>query len=443
MPSPFYYDWRFTQRLLFRFFCCFFIIYIFPFPVNALDFFSYGSDIRSSSNKLLVWYFAILDGYTNMWHKFIPWFAAHILRLKTPITIFTNGSGDTTYDYVQLLSFFIIALLATLVWSVIDRKRKSYHDAYHWLRVFVRYFLGSTLMLYGFDKIFHLQMPFPSLNTLTQPLGDQSPMGLAWNFVGYSKAFSAFTGWGETIAGLLLFFRRTTTLGALLSVVVMANVVAINFCYDIPVKLFSSVLWIMSAFLLAPDLDALRNLLVLRRDAQPADSSFSLNKKWKRITRFGLKWIFIAFVLYGNISWGLKMQKQYGDLVPKPYLYGIYNTVTVIRNKDTVQPLTSDTTRWKQLIIPYEKFGKIRLMNDSASWYNFVVDSVKKTITVFSEKDTLNKSRFQFKKDSVWLVLTGKIQQDSVYMRLKRFDPNSFRLVSRGFHWINEYPYSP
>ena len=439
MQTPTHGEWTPVQKFLFRFSCCFFLIYIFPFPLDSIPF---TNEISSWHEKLIKWYFAVFDFYSGLWHKLIPWVGEHILRLQTKITIFTNGSGDTTYDYVVLLTYFSLAVFAAIIWTVIDKNRKSYNTAYQWLRILVRYYVGSMMLVYGIIKIFHLQMPSPGITALVQPFGDKSPMGVAWSFVGSSKAFSAFTGWAETISGILLFFRRTTTLGALLGATVMGNIVAINFCYDVPVKLFSSVLFLMLLFLVAPDARRLLNILFLNKSTEPIDTSFNFNKRWQRVTRVVLKWAFILYAFYSNISTDIKSEKIYGDTRPKVPLYGLYHTVMVIRNKDTVPPLTTDTTRWKRLAIEYTNFAQIQLMNDSASYYHFIPDTASKTVTIYSDKDTANKSKFIYLSDSNYLSLRGRIKNDSVYIRFRRFDLNAFRLLSRGFHWVNEYPYN-
>ena len=259
-------NWTFAEKFFFRFFCAWFIIYIFPFPFDSIPFIA---EIASWNGKITGWYTGLFDAYTNMWHAIVPWVAKNILHLSYPITIFSNGSGDTTYDYVLLLTYIVLALLTAVIWTLSDKKRESYTSAYYWLRVIVRYYLAVNFLGYGFVKIFHLQMPFPYLSQLVQPFGGKSPMGLAWSFIGYSPAFSAFTGWGEVIAGSLLFFRRTTTLGGLMGLVVMGNIMVINFCYDVPVKLFSSMLFLMSGFLIIPDLGRLLNVLVLNKGTGP------------------------------------------------------------------------------------------------------------------------------------------------------------------------------
>src|SRR5687768_10637200 len=54
---------------------------------------------------------------TEMLHTVIPWIGKHILNLPYAITVFTNGSGDTTYDWVIMFCITVIALVGMLVWS--------------------------------------------------------------------------------------------------------------------------------------------------------------------------------------------------------------------------------------------------------------------------------------------------------------------------------------
>jgi len=56
--------------------------------------------------------------------------------------------------------------------------------------------------------------------------------------------------------------------------------------------------------------------------------------------------------------------------------------------------------------------------------------------------DTSNATSFTYRRDGDYLLLNGKMGNDTVFIKLKRFDEKNFRLMSRGFHWINEYPYN-
>ncbi|MFY9224894.1 MAG: hypothetical protein WAQ98_19635, partial [Blastocatellia bacterium] len=71
------------------------------------------------------------------------------------------------------------------------------------------------------------------LDRLIQPFGDASPMGLAWTFMGASYSYNFFAGMGEMLAGFLLIFPQTATLGALVAIGVISNIVMLNFSYDI------------------------------------------------------------------------------------------------------------------------------------------------------------------------------------------------------------------
>ena len=434
-------SWTYVQKFLLRFFCCLFVIYSFPFPLNFLTYFM--DPDSGVTPKFLGWYFQIFDTYSNLWHVIIPWLGDHLLHLKNHITIFSNGSGDTTYDYVMLLTFFLLSFAAAVLWSLIDRRRPTYSKALYWLQVLVRYNLGAFMISYGFAKVFHLQMPNIGLNQLIQRFGDKSPMGLVWSFISYSPAYSAFTGWGEVIGGTMLFFRRTTILGALMLLGVLSNVVAINFCYDVPVKLFSSMLLLMDLFLLVPEAGRLWGIFILNKATLPQPPGFIWDKKrFSRISA-AFKWAFILVYFYGTISSTQKMTRVYGDLIPKPNLYGIYEVQSFIRNKDTIPPLTTDSTRWRQLVVQTDKYAVVFYMNDKRKWMRFEVDSTLRKAVLYPGDDTLVKSGFLVHSiDSVHLELDGTLLTDSLHVLLKKIDPNSFLLLSRGFHWINESPYN-
>ncbi|HKW12709.1 MAG TPA: hypothetical protein VJO33_20140, partial [Gemmatimonadaceae bacterium] len=98
--------WSIHRRIGFRFVFAYLALYNLPFPIGTIPY----------TSKIQGWYAAI-------WNALVPWFGAHVLHLAKPITIFLSGSGDKTYDYVQLLLFLIIASAITVAWSLLDRRR--------------------------------------------------------------------------------------------------------------------------------------------------------------------------------------------------------------------------------------------------------------------------------------------------------------------------------
>ena len=71
------------------------------------------------------------------------------------------------------------------------------------------------------------------------------------------------------LGGILLVFPRTTMLGALVCFADMIEIFALNMTYDVPVKLFSFHLILMSLILLAPDFSRLVAFFFLGRDVKP------------------------------------------------------------------------------------------------------------------------------------------------------------------------------
>ncbi|WP_121812908.1 hypothetical protein [Mucilaginibacter kameinonensis] len=423
--SPIY--WSAPQKIAFRFILQLFTLYIIFNP-----------------NGVLPYTEVIAEYYIKPFHTLIPWLAQHVLHLGQPITVFTNGSGDTTYDYLIILFIATVAAIGTLIWSIADRRSRNYNKLFYWLCVIVRYYVGITMLSYGFVKVIKLQFPSPSPGRLVQSIGNASPMGLAWTYMGYSRGFNYFTGIAEVSCGLLLFFRKTTTLGAVLGLVVAGNIMAINYCFDVPVKLLSTTLVLMSLFLLSKDASRLINFFFLNKTAPPSEiEPHRFRLKWKNVTLSVFKYILLVYLLVSNINDDIKAATQYGDAAVKPHLYGIYDIQTYVLNKDTVAPLTTNINRWRKLMVGASGRAMVKKMNDSTENYTFRSDIKAHTIVMFTDADTVNKYYFNYAESGKTnLILTGKYGIDSLHISLEKFDLNKFRLNNRGFHWINEYPYN-
>jgi hypothetical protein len=211
--------------------------------------------------------------FVAMWHAVWPRVATRVFHWSGHSTTnFPTGSGDTTLDYIRnLLLVVLIAFLATAVWSVLDRRRADYRALHAWLRLLVRYTLAFTLFGYKFDKVFPLQFQPANFSRPVEQYGQFSHMGVLWSFMGASIPYIIFAGAAEVTGGLRLLLRRTATLGALVTCAVMGNVVAFNFCYDVPLKLYSSNLLAMAVSWRPAMPSGCANVLVLNRPAPPAD----------------------------------------------------------------------------------------------------------------------------------------------------------------------------
>ena len=171
-PAP----WRPARRIAFRFAFAYLVAYCFPVPEGLAG---------------LPWN-PVEDG----WHALVPWVGARLLHIAAPISVAPTGSGDTTYSFVKLLCTAVLAVVATIVWSILDRRRMEYRSLHAWLRVYLRYVLAVIMVGYGLVKVFDLQFPLPRPERLTEAYGDSSPMGLLWSFMGTAPAYQTFAGAG-------------------------------------------------------------------------------------------------------------------------------------------------------------------------------------------------------------------------------------------------------
>ena len=95
-----------------------------------------------------------------------------MLHLGYGVVIAFTGSGNRIYDYIQLLCFFLLAAFATVVWSLVDRRRTNYRQLNRWLRFYVRITLAGTMIGYGSYKVIQSQFPRPHFIGCWNPMGN-------------------------------------------------------------------------------------------------------------------------------------------------------------------------------------------------------------------------------------------------------------------------------
>jgi hypothetical protein len=418
--------WHPVTRIAFRFAFVYLVLYNLEFPLALVP----GGE-------------AVAEHYQALWGIVFSWVGKHILHLEREILTDPSGSGDRTFHYVQLLCFVTLAAAAAAVWSVLDRRRPSYERLHLWLRAYVRVSLGIIMMTYGAAKVIKAQFPNPPLDRLVQPFGDASPMGLVWRFMGYSVGYNLFTGAGEMLGGMLLFTRRTTMLGALVSIGVLGHVAVINLCYDVPVKLFSLHLLAMAIFLLVPDGGRLTDFFLFNRAAAPADLRPLFGRKWLDRGALAFRTLVFLAALGFTLHLSYQTRKAYGDDAPRSPLYGIWEVEEFELDGRVLPPLITDKDRWRRVIFDHPSMIAIQRMNDSRERYFVELDAERKTLTLSGREKPDQKDVLTYEdSEATKLQLTGQLKGRRLRARLRRTDPADFLLLSRGFHWITEYPFN-
>lgn len=353
-------------KKIFTFFLLsFLVINFFPFPLSEIPFLEVLADF----------YFSIAD-------YIIIWFGKTILNIPTLTKIEDTGSGDTTFDYVKMLWDFIVAVVATITFFLLFDKKNYYSRFAYWATTYCRYYLGLNLIFYGLIKFFQGQFPPTALWRLEENFGDATPMGLLWTFIGHSHFYGFFAGMTEVIAGFMVLYHRTKIVGAILAFMVMLNVVMMNFCFDVPVKLFSTQLLVISLLLLAPNLQRLYNFFILNKSETLIQDHFIFQTKWKRNIQVYGKILYIL-ILISLIMIPPIMEKysEAEETLKKP-LVGCYPTSKFyVKDKDTMSENHLDTIRWKKYVIGKKGFT-IFYSNDSVGYYLTKIDKKKPTDTI-------------------------------------------------------------
>ncbi|HWA86175.1 MAG TPA: hypothetical protein VG710_08140 [Opitutus sp.] len=380
------------------------------------------------------------------WRNVTPWFGRVVLRLHEPVLFTYSGSGDKLFDWVQMAGVLSLALVLAAIWMWFDRRRRWDPLARDLMRIVLRYGLGTVMLSYGMSKLLHQQMPAPHLFRLVEPYGESSPMGLLWTFMGQSAAYSAFAGGLEFLGGFLLFFRRTVILGALILVVVLTNVLLMNLCFDVPVKLYSALYLFMALVLVAPEAGRLWSLLVLRRAVAPSLAS-EVRRAWPAGRAGRLLTVVKALVVL-QILWVVPAQAyfRWRDHSPaKPELYGLYEVETFTQNGETHPPLLTDRARWRRVMIDEGNFFVVQFMDDHRRFFRIRNTSQPGKLVVEPNSGPKRGESISFTiahPAERELLLEGRLDEAALAVRLRRADDAKLLLQNRGFHWINEQPFN-
>ncbi|MBD0863115.1 DoxX family protein [Gordonia sp. zg691] len=353
-----------------------------------------------------------------------------------------SGSGDQTAIWILMFCILVAAAALTAVWSFLDRNRPGYTRLSAWWMTFLRLCLGGQMLFYGFAKLIPSQMPPPSLSALLQPYGEFSPASVLWLQVGSSPVYEMLLGGVEVLGGILLFWTRTTTLGVLVSFVAMVQVFILNMTFDVPVKILSAHLVLLSLILLAPQFKNLFAMFVLERPASAPVTPrlFDTPERNRWSTRVQI--LLGVWVVLGTAQISWSGWHEYGSAAPKTELYGIWEVRQFSLDGREVPPLTTDQDRWRRVVFEVPGAVTVQQMNADLVTRPAVVDVDRGIIELPAPESAEPAASLRFERPAEdRLVLSGSLDGQQALIVLDRFDENSLPLLGRGFHWVQEEPY--
>jgi len=350
-----------------------------------------------------------------------------------------SRSGDQTAMWVFVFTLLVVAIAATVLWSVLDRRRGDYRRLHAGFVVFLRVCVGGPLLYFGAVKVIPVQMPAPPLTELLRPYGELHLNWVLWLQVGSSYPYEIALGAVELAAGVLLFIPRTATLGALLALASMAQVFLLNMTFDVSVKILSFHLLLASLVLLAPHAEWLVNVFVLQRPSplvtQPALFATARANKVATTIQVTLgAWVLVGSLLTSGLTWC-----NDGGGRPKPELYGIWTVETFTRDGKPLPPLTTQRDRWQRLVIEDPDRLSYQLMDGALVTRAATINTHTITLSDAPVSSTLTVERTAPDQ----LRLSGQLAGHPVTMTLRRLNLDSLPLRRNRFHWVQEYPDIP
>ena len=411
LESP---SWPLLQRIAFRFVFWFILLYNLPAPFTMVS----GAPIE------------------ELWKPLTSWAGHRFFHLTVDYS--PSGSGDTTAEWIRLLCCLVITTALTIVWSLVDRQRPHYERLQSWLRVYARFVVAFAMITYGADKVIPVQFPAPNLMRLQERIGEASPMGLLWTFMGASPAYTIFAGSVELLGGLLLTMRRTSLLGALVSIGALSNVAALNYFYDVPVKLYSTDLLLLSMFVAAFDTRRLIDFF-LRNRTTPQPRSMPLIGNHRLATAVQIvKAIVVIAAVWVSLAGSYRAHSSYQINTRAP-LYGQWNVTEWDVDGKSMPRVIGDVDQWRQLTIENNTAAIV----DNADSSQYCAFKYNASAISLSPNDGSAGMTFTYiKPASSELYLSGTVDGKRVQVRLHRQIDSDYLLVNRGFHWINEQPYN-
>jgi hypothetical protein len=366
---------------------------------------------------------------------FTQWWAIKFLHLTgITATWHRDGSGDTALNYLLCATFLGLALLGTILWSILDRRRPHYQTLYAWLRFFLRLNVGMGMLQYGFYKVFPVQMQPPNLAVLNEPLGNASPMTLLWTLIGLSPLYERVCGWAEVLGGFFILVRRTALVGAIISAFVMTNVVLYNVFFDVPVKLYALHLLLMSVFVMIPDIGPLWAFFVSHRPAElrgvwvpPASRRHFL------IATAVIEVIFLVFALYGETKYDSGRYAAYRASVRPSPIIGLWSL-----EPSSPLPKTIAGVPWNQISIDNLTRAMAR-STDGQLWRMYLTYNEPKHTLGMISRGGSGAVTYQWSvPDPNHLILTTA---GNTLVFDKVPTPAQYPLLTRGFHMVSEWGY--
>ncbi len=158
----------------------------------------------------------------------------------------------------------------------------------------LRWYLAFYMIDYGWGKINGEQFGIFNQEVLNSPLKDVDKFNLAWYLFSLDKTFNIIVGITQIIGGVLIIINRTTLIGALILLPVLAQIFLIDLAFT--TEMFGHSLTIRLSCMIFSDILILlyyKEKMILVWKNLTNNISTKFNYKW---------WVFLVLPILGFIT---------------------------------------------------------------------------------------------------------------------------------------------
>lgn len=340
---------------------------------------------------------------------------------------------EISSDSLSMYALLLILLCSSIVLSVmlIKMTQIKIEKLINLFHTIICYYLMLQLFNYGMDKVFKGQFYLPEPNILYTPMGFLDKDMLFWSTMGSSYSYNLFMGFFQLLVAFLILVNKTRTLGLILSCGIFINIVAINFSFDISVKLYASFLLFLSAFALSPNLKRMYVFFIMNQTSSLERNRSEFNLTNQSFAKAFLKTFAVLLVLLEVCYPYLTSRSFNDDLTERPFLHGAYE---VNQTSETSEFLLADKSNSiKRFFIHRKGYLIFQDQDNMMTDYKLSVGERSITLTDYSLNE-LELDYQYFSKDSI-LRLNYFNQGINYELEGKSLDWKSLPLIQNQFHW--------
>ena len=250
--------------------------------------------------------------------------------------------------------------------------------------------------------------------------------------MGTSHFYNVFLGSLETLAAIFILIKRTRLAGLLLSFFIMINVVAVNFGFDISVKVFSLILLFLTIYRLIPYCKKLYQFFFTQQVITERPGAVSTTIFPNRFLTATLKWFATGIIFIEAFYPFIKTGNFNGDNAARPYMHGAYEVTRYIAGSDTLRPGQFPV---KRLFVHRDSYMIFQNRDDEMTDYKLSHDRNKDEYVLTDYQMHTIPLHIIFNPGDSALILEYARDGKSYQLTGKALDWKKLPAVQKGFHW--------